>query len=101
MCVKASDCPCEHHGMLYPSGQIIQEDCNNWSDVIYYPYCACMMSFLNNAGIIVCLLKSVSSFDHFLIARVLGEYGTAQRTTVQVCLFLFFTCLLDFLYFTL
>ncbi|XP_056591424.1 otogelin [Triplophysa dalaica] len=29
VCVKASDCPCEHHGMLYPSGQIIQEDCNN------------------------------------------------------------------------
>ncbi|KAI2662538.1 Otogelin [Labeo rohita] len=29
VCVKASDCPCEHHGMLYPSGHIIQEDCNN------------------------------------------------------------------------
>lgn len=32
VCVKASDCPCEHHGMLYPSGLVIQEDCNNWSD---------------------------------------------------------------------
>uniref|UniRef100_A0A673LF66 Otogelin-like n=1 Tax=Sinocyclocheilus rhinocerous TaxID=307959 RepID=A0A673LF66_9TELE len=29
VCVKASDCPCEHHGMLYPSGHVIQEDCNN------------------------------------------------------------------------
>ncbi|KAL1271209.1 hypothetical protein QQF64_030225, partial [Cirrhinus molitorella] len=29
VCVKASDCPCEHHGLLYPSGHVIQEDCNN------------------------------------------------------------------------
>uniref|UniRef100_A0AAR2LEP6 Otogelin n=1 Tax=Pygocentrus nattereri TaxID=42514 RepID=A0AAR2LEP6_PYGNA len=29
LCVKPSDCPCEHHGMLYPSGHTIQEDCNN------------------------------------------------------------------------
>uniref|UniRef100_A0A8C1YUL6 Otogelin n=1 Tax=Cyprinus carpio TaxID=7962 RepID=A0A8C1YUL6_CYPCA len=29
VCVKASECPCEHHGMLYPSGHVIQEDCNN------------------------------------------------------------------------
>uniref|UniRef100_A0A8C0Y8X1 Otogelin n=1 Tax=Cyprinus carpio carpio TaxID=630221 RepID=A0A8C0Y8X1_CYPCA len=29
VCVKASDCPCEHHGMLYPSGHVTQEDCNN------------------------------------------------------------------------
>ncbi|CAM4525951.1 unnamed protein product [Leuciscus chuanchicus] len=29
VCVKASDCPCEHHSMLYPSGHVIQEDCNN------------------------------------------------------------------------
>nr|XP_055062769.1 otogelin isoform X3 [Misgurnus anguillicaudatus] len=29
VCVKVSDCPCEHHGMVYPSGHIIQEDCNN------------------------------------------------------------------------
>ncbi|XP_051564620.1 otogelin-like isoform X2 [Myxocyprinus asiaticus] len=29
VCVKASDCPCEHHGMLYSSGHVIQEDCNN------------------------------------------------------------------------
>uniref|UniRef100_A0A671S0L1 Otogelin-like n=1 Tax=Sinocyclocheilus anshuiensis TaxID=1608454 RepID=A0A671S0L1_9TELE len=29
VCVKASECPCEHHGMLYPSGLVIQEDCNN------------------------------------------------------------------------
>lgn len=34
VCVKASDCPCEHHSMLYPSGHVIQEDCNNWSDTI-------------------------------------------------------------------
>ncbi|ROK23437.1 Otogelin [Anabarilius grahami] len=33
VCVKASDCPCEHHGMLYPSGHVIQEDCNNCSCV--------------------------------------------------------------------
>uniref|UniRef100_A0AAR2K3K7 Otogelin n=1 Tax=Pygocentrus nattereri TaxID=42514 RepID=A0AAR2K3K7_PYGNA len=32
LCVKPSDCPCEHHGMLYPSGHTIQEDCNNWSE---------------------------------------------------------------------
>ncbi|XP_062845430.1 otogelin [Trichomycterus rosablanca] len=29
MCVKPSDCPCEHHGMLYPSGHTIEEECNN------------------------------------------------------------------------
>ncbi|TRY85791.1 hypothetical protein DNTS_014593 [Danionella cerebrum] len=29
VCVRPSDCPCEHHGMLYPSGNIILEDCNN------------------------------------------------------------------------
>ncbi|XP_052458890.1 otogelin-like [Carassius gibelio] len=29
VCVKASECPCEHHGMLYPSGHVVQEDCNN------------------------------------------------------------------------
>ncbi|KAJ7994558.1 hypothetical protein DPEC_G00250710 [Dallia pectoralis] len=28
-CVKASDCPCEYHGMIYPSGQSVQEECNN------------------------------------------------------------------------
>ncbi|XP_063044345.1 otogelin [Engraulis encrasicolus] len=28
-CVKASDCPCELHGMLYPSGEVVQEECNN------------------------------------------------------------------------
>ncbi|XP_076144123.1 otogelin [Alosa pseudoharengus] len=28
-CVKASDCPCEFHGMLYPPGQVVQEECNN------------------------------------------------------------------------
>ncbi|KAJ3592886.1 hypothetical protein NHX12_005224, partial [Muraenolepis orangiensis] len=28
-CVSPSDCPCEYHGMLYPSGQAVQEDCNN------------------------------------------------------------------------
>ncbi|KAL1007586.1 hypothetical protein UPYG_G00088760 [Umbra pygmaea] len=28
-CVKASDCPCEYHGVVYPSGQSIQEECNN------------------------------------------------------------------------
>uniref|UniRef100_A0AAZ3SXK3 Otogelin n=1 Tax=Oncorhynchus tshawytscha TaxID=74940 RepID=A0AAZ3SXK3_ONCTS len=28
-CVKASDCPCEYHGMVYPSGQTVQEECNN------------------------------------------------------------------------
>lgn len=25
-----SDCPCEYHGMFYPSGQMLQEECNNW-----------------------------------------------------------------------
>lgn len=71
VCVKASDCPCEHHGMLYPSGHIIQEDCNNWSDIVYE----------------VVYEVYVCSVDHFycLIARVWGEYGTAQRTTAQVC----------------
>ncbi|KAG1943166.1 otogelin-like protein [Pimephales promelas] len=29
VCVKASDCPCEHHSMLYPTGHVIQDDCNN------------------------------------------------------------------------
>uniref|UniRef100_A0A4W4EJF8 Otogelin n=1 Tax=Electrophorus electricus TaxID=8005 RepID=A0A4W4EJF8_ELEEL len=29
MCVKSSDCPCEHRGMLYPSGHTIQDECNN------------------------------------------------------------------------
>ncbi|KAI5630251.1 otogelin, partial [Silurus asotus] len=29
ICVKLSDCPCEHRGMLYPSGHTIQEECNN------------------------------------------------------------------------
>ncbi|MCI4393255.1 hypothetical protein PGIGA_G00155360 [Pangasianodon gigas] len=29
ICVKPSDCPCEHRGMLYPSGHTIQEECNN------------------------------------------------------------------------
>nr|XP_061811172.1 otogelin-like [Nerophis lumbriciformis] len=28
-CVPPSDCPCEFHGALYPSGQMIQEECNN------------------------------------------------------------------------
>ncbi|XP_028812754.1 otogelin [Denticeps clupeoides] len=28
-CVQASDCPCEHRGMLYPPGQTIKEECNN------------------------------------------------------------------------
>ncbi|XP_046898327.1 otogelin [Hypomesus transpacificus] len=32
-CVKPSDCPCEYHGMVYPSGQTVQEECNN---------CTCM-----------------------------------------------------------
>lgn len=29
-CVTTSDCPCEYHGMFYPSGQTLQEECNNW-----------------------------------------------------------------------
>lgn len=29
-CVTPSDCPCEYHGMFYPSGQTLQEECNNW-----------------------------------------------------------------------
>lgn len=29
-CVTPSDCPCEYHGMFYPSGQMLQEECNNW-----------------------------------------------------------------------
>uniref|UniRef100_A0A8C4HK69 Otogelin n=1 Tax=Dicentrarchus labrax TaxID=13489 RepID=A0A8C4HK69_DICLA len=28
-CVTPSDCPCEYHGMFYPSGQMLQEECNN------------------------------------------------------------------------
>ncbi|KAK5935795.1 hypothetical protein CgunFtcFv8_021119 [Champsocephalus gunnari] len=28
-CVTPSDCPCEYHGMFYPSGQTMQEECNN------------------------------------------------------------------------
>ncbi|XP_061606093.1 otogelin isoform X2 [Phyllopteryx taeniolatus] len=28
-CVVPSDCPCESHGVFYPSGQMIQEECNN------------------------------------------------------------------------
>uniref|UniRef100_UPI0037E7A0E4 otogelin n=1 Tax=Semicossyphus pulcher TaxID=241346 RepID=UPI0037E7A0E4 len=28
-CVTPSDCPCEYHGMFYPSGQTLQEECNN------------------------------------------------------------------------
>uniref|UniRef100_A0A3B3RBH6 Otogelin n=1 Tax=Paramormyrops kingsleyae TaxID=1676925 RepID=A0A3B3RBH6_9TELE len=27
-CMKALDCPCEHHGMVYLPGQTIQEECN-------------------------------------------------------------------------
>ncbi|XP_030649228.1 otogelin [Chanos chanos] len=29
VCVKASDCPCEYHGMIYPPGHTVQEECNN------------------------------------------------------------------------
>jgi len=43
VCVKASDCPCEHHSMLYPTGHVIQDDCNNWSDTILcYALHTCM-----------------------------------------------------------
>nr|XP_057933601.1 otogelin-like protein [Doryrhamphus excisus] len=28
-CVAPSECPCEHHGIFYQSGQTIQEECNN------------------------------------------------------------------------
>ncbi|XP_019722789.1 otogelin [Hippocampus comes] len=28
-CVMPSDCPCEYHGVSYPSGQIVQEECRN------------------------------------------------------------------------
>ncbi|XP_053281590.1 otogelin [Pleuronectes platessa] len=28
-CVTPTDCPCEYHGMFYPSGQTLQEECNN------------------------------------------------------------------------
>uniref|UniRef100_A0A3Q3BGT7 Otogelin n=1 Tax=Kryptolebias marmoratus TaxID=37003 RepID=A0A3Q3BGT7_KRYMA len=28
-CVAPADCPCEYHGMFYPSGQMLQEECNN------------------------------------------------------------------------
>ncbi|KAG7270086.1 hypothetical protein CRUP_020355 [Coryphaenoides rupestris] len=28
-CVSPSDCPCEYHGMVYSTGQMVQEDCNN------------------------------------------------------------------------
>ncbi|CAG5849011.1 unnamed protein product [Menidia menidia] len=28
-CVTPSECPCEYHGMVYPSGQMLQEECNN------------------------------------------------------------------------
>lgn len=30
-CVVPSDCPCEYHGVFYPPGHILQEECNNWS----------------------------------------------------------------------
>ncbi|XP_072527000.1 otogelin, partial [Salminus brasiliensis] len=29
LCVKPSDCPCEHRGMLYLPGHTVQEECNN------------------------------------------------------------------------
>ncbi|XP_041075203.1 otogelin-like [Polyodon spathula] len=32
-CVKASQCPCEYHGMLYSPGQEVQDECNS---------CTCM-----------------------------------------------------------
>ncbi|XP_038123894.1 otogelin [Cyprinodon tularosa] len=28
-CVAPADCPCEYHGMFYPSGQTLKEECNN------------------------------------------------------------------------
>ncbi|XP_054472213.1 otogelin [Anoplopoma fimbria] len=28
-CVTPSDCPCEYHGLFYPSGQTLQEECSN------------------------------------------------------------------------
>ncbi|KAM8894367.1 otogelin isoform 2-T2 [Spinachia spinachia] len=28
-CVAASDCPCEYHGLFYPSGLTLQEECSN------------------------------------------------------------------------
>ncbi|MEQ2294988.1 hypothetical protein AMECASPLE_009491 [Ameca splendens] len=28
-CVAPTECPCEYHGMVYPSGQTLQEECNN------------------------------------------------------------------------
>ncbi|XP_037548538.1 otogelin [Nematolebias whitei] len=28
-CVTPAECPCEYHGMIYPSGQMLQEECNN------------------------------------------------------------------------
>ncbi|XP_041132308.1 otogelin-like protein [Polyodon spathula] len=30
-CVKATDCPCEYHGMLYSTGQEVQDECNSCS----------------------------------------------------------------------
>uniref|UniRef100_A0A8B9JBM9 Otogelin n=1 Tax=Astyanax mexicanus TaxID=7994 RepID=A0A8B9JBM9_ASTMX len=39
LCVKASDCPCEHRGMLYPSGHTIQEECNNCTQDLH-PLCS-------------------------------------------------------------
>lgn len=44
-CVTPSDCPCEHRGSLYPSGETLQEECNNWwamcsvvSNILWHPF---------------------------------------------------------------
>lgn len=26
-----AECPCEFHGILYPTGSVVKEDCNAWS----------------------------------------------------------------------
>lgn len=36
-CVAPADCPCEYHGMFYPSGQTLQEECNKWWALNNFP----------------------------------------------------------------
>ncbi len=83
VCVKASDCPCEHHGMLYPSGLVIQEDCNNWSDTKW----SSAVVELRSIDACVCVNACI---DFVLVsAHVLGACGTALRTAAQVFIFFY------------
>lgn len=100
VCVKASDCPCEHHGMLYPSGHVIQEDCNNWSDTILsYALHAWMHEEILMLVCVVLNVQYGSIFVPALLfsAHVLGAYGTAQITTAQVFICFYFYSLFSYL----